>query len=505
MRRDEFSQRTVIDRRRELVERLANVDDHADVRPQFAERLERAQARAREHRLGAFENAGQLDVVESASEFVGDGRLLRILECHTNPGRIGCTEAELSEARSAHKLIRCERARVREGLDGSARKSRGCRRWHGKKTQTRKLGQRIQHGYPEHRIAFGKRRPVVQQHVAQSHECVVDLGHVRAKRSLVAQNRFDQVSACRKDRHGEPAQTNFSEAVANGVKARATGAHDERSLVRVCESTNRVDDGLCHTGTRQGAHHDAVSGGDVGDDLLLFGVSIQKQCVSGCRALVLRNQRDVDRSASESVTCGRVASKHIKQGCRQVVRVVGHRLSDVGEDRRDNARRNLEVFDVTSEVVQSVNNRLRFKRAIRVRKRNERVRVERHLELTLERTGEQGVQELRANKLEFEIFAVLTKLHALQQDRSSVHAATESPVCEPDAECDGVDATHRAEFGVLGDDGGGGGTGLTQCRILANKVRQECGLTEDEFGQSARVSLAQIDARARRVVEVQKR
>ena len=133
------------------------------------------------------------------------------------------------------------------------------------------------------------------------------------------------------------------------------------------------------------------------------------------------------------------------------------------------------------------------------------MRVKRDLELTLEGTGEQGVQKRRTEELELEIFAVLAQHHALEQNRCRVFATAEGPLGEADAQCDCIDAAHRTELGVLGDDGCGRYLRLTKSTLFAHEVRQQSGLAQNELRQSARMRLAQVDACAWSVVEVQQR
>ena len=102
-----------------------------------------------------------------------------------------------------------------------------------------------------------------------------------------------------------------------------------------------------------------------------------------------------------------------------------------------------------SEAAQLVEHGLGLESAARTGKSHERLRVERHLELCLKSAGKQRVQEGSAKKFEFEIFAVLAKLHSLQQNRRDVCTQSEGPAGQPHPHGNGVDSAHGSKFGVL--------------------------------------------------------
>ena len=170
---------------RELVERLADVERAAAGRRRARRSRRRAaSASARSARWRARAAAAARRGCSFLASSCALLRLLGRVEGGAVPGRVVRSVAELAEARRRGSARPPTASRSRgERLDGvPAEPCRGRRRRRAAATRPRQLAQRIQHRDAEHGVAAGERGAVVEQHLAQAHERLVDVGDLRLRR-----------------------------------------------------------------------------------------------------------------------------------------------------------------------------------------------------------------------------------------------------------------------------------------------------------------------------------
>ena len=113
------------------------------------------------------------------------------------PGRVSWTIAELAEAGGFDHRPGGTGAVIRHELDGFARQPRSGGRRIRKQGETGELGEAVEHRDAQSRIGAGDGAAVVEQHLAQAHECVIHLTDLRRARLLVASDRADEIAAQR--------------------------------------------------------------------------------------------------------------------------------------------------------------------------------------------------------------------------------------------------------------------------------------------------------------------
>ena len=169
---------------------------------------------------------------------------------------------------------------------------------------------------------------------------------------------------------------------------------------RLCcddERADRVDDGLGAAGAGQRLDDERVAGRDLRDDVLLLGVGVEQQGVGRGAALVLRRSPSTGRYASCDLARSRdgVAGERVEhRGARARGRRA--RISVATSAKVDTTSRGCTLNQGRCEVRPRRRSmtglRLERRRCVRG-ERDERVGVERDLELLVQRAGELRVEE----------------------------------------------------------------------------------------------------------------
>ena len=132
--------------------------------------------------------------------------------------------------------------------------------------------------------------------------------------------------------------------------------------------------------------------------------------------------------------------------------------------------------------------------------------VERDAELLVERAGERRVEERAAAQLELEVAAVAADRERAQQHGRAEVLAVVTPRGDADAEVHGVDAAGGRELEALRGDPVGGDLGAAQGEVVADEAaRAGSILPVMNWARPPGCVVAELDARARRVDEVQQR
>ena len=403
---DQFGERAVVDGRLELVERLAHVEEQSQVDAEFGDRLEGAHPRLPDQRVRAVEQARKLRAVQLLGELVRSVAFGCGHERGAVPGRIVGSVAELAEPRRLDERIRRIRPVGREQLDREPVEASRRRRRRGQERETGEFVDGVEHRDAEHRVAAHERVAVVEQHLAQAHERVVDFGDPRLRRLLVAPDRLDDVTAQRARGDGQAGEPHLRQPVRDVVEAGTPRADHEHALVLGDEHSDRVDDRLGSARARQRLHDERVACADLGDDVLLLFVGVEQQRVGRGRALVLPDRLDgpvrlLDRAAGGWVACERVEHRVV-----EVVGVRAHPAGHIREGRHHEPRQHVEPGEVGGEPAQPVDDGLRLEDAVGERERDERLGVERDLELLGQRAGELRVEERLPFELQLEVASV---------------------------------------------------------------------------------------------------
>ena len=125
-------------------------------------------------------------LVQPLGELMGARRLFGGGERGAVPGRVARAVAELAERGGTSEVAGDPVAAGRERDESPVVEPRRGRRRHGRQREPGELAQRVEHRHVQFGVATGERRAVVEQHLAQPHEGVVDVGHARALDLLVA-------------------------------------------------------------------------------------------------------------------------------------------------------------------------------------------------------------------------------------------------------------------------------------------------------------------------------
>ena len=188
---------------------------------------------------------------------------------------------------------------------------------------------------------------------------------------------------------------------------------------------------------------------------------------------------------------------------REVTRIGAQACRDVGERRGDEPRRHVEPVEVGGEPAQTVDDRIRLERAIRLSERRKPGGIELDGEVRFERAGEFWIEHRAASQTQLEIGAISPNCERAQQDRSTERLVVELPLGQPDAEMDGVDPARGGEFDTLRGDSASCGFRGTEGEVVTDEARQQGRLSGDETGQAARMRGRQLDPGTRGVHEVQ--
>ena len=337
--RDQLDQRAVVDRRLELVEGLADVEEQPQVDAELGDRLERAQPGLADEGVRTLDEARQFLRVEALRQRVSVVGFLGRRERRPVPGRVAGTVAELAEHRrldergcsaGAIGRERDDRRVVEPGRRGRRRRQQ---------RQARELAECVEHRDPERRVAAGEGAAIVEQHLAEAHERVVDVADLGPVGLLVAADREHEVASQGARRHGGSGQADLAEPVGDALEAGAARAHDEHALVLADEGAEGVHDGLGAAGARQRLHDEGVAGGDLRDDVLLLGIGVEQQHVGGRRTRVLAHGLHGVVGALDALARGGVAGDGVDDG---VVELGGIRRSSVDRRRRTTRPRGAE-------------------------------------------------------------------------------------------------------------------------------------------------------------------
>ncbi len=361
----------------------------------------------------------------------------------------------------------------------------------------------VEHRNSERRVATHQCVAVVEEHLSETHESVVDLGDPRLRRLLVAPDRLDDVPAKRARCDGEARKADLREPVGDVVEAGTPWAHHEHALVLGDEHADGVDDRLRPARSRQRLDDEGVARADLGDDVLLLFVGVEQQRVRRGRALILSDRLDGPVRLFDDAAGGWVACQRVEH---QVVEVLGFRAHAAGhirERRHHQARLNVEPGEMGGEPPQAIDDRLRLEDSVGERQRDERLGVESDLELLGQRTGELGIEERLALQLQFEVATVTADGQGAHQDRRHELVAAMPPLGETDRQVHGFDAAHRPQFDAFRRDRVRRKPRVAQGQLVADEARQQRALAGDELREAARMRRTQLDARAGTVVEVE--
>ncbi len=341
--------------------------------------------------------------------------------------------------------------------------------------------------------------------MAEAHERVVDLGGLRGRGLLISDDGLHDVALERLRRHREAGQADVGEALADALERGGAGAHDEHALVLRDQAADGVDDGLRAAGAGERGHHERVARVDLRDDVLLLGIRVEQQGVGDGRALVLRDRVHGRVRLADAPLRGGVACDGIDDEVVEVLGVLGERPAHLGERGDDEARLHRERGQVRGEAAQAVDDRLRLEGAVLHGERDERVGVERDLELLLERPRERRVEERLALEAHLVVAAVAADRERAQEHGRAELLVGEAPLGEADGQVDRLDAAGRHQLDALLRDAVRGLAGAPEREVVADEGRQQRRLARDELREAARVRGAQLDAGAGRVHEVQER
>ncbi|MFC5126960.1 hypothetical protein ACFPRL_27600 [Pseudoclavibacter helvolus] len=272
---DDVRQRVVEDRGAEAIERLAQVEQQAEVDAELAVRLCGAHPGATDELLRAVDDLHERTGVELDRRFLRAVGLIRRLERNPVPGRVVGAVLELTELAGCAELAGDGVTARRDGLDGVAVKTSGCDGRLVAQFEAGELLEGVKRRDAERGVGMHKRVPVVGEHVAESDERVVQLVHRRLAGLLVARDRGDGVTAEGAGRDGEPLEPNALEPSTDGADARRAGRDDKHTLAVGDEQSERVDNGLREAGTRHRVDDGRVARRDRVDDALLLGVRVE--------------------------------------------------------------------------------------------------------------------------------------------------------------------------------------------------------------------------------------
>ena len=504
-RGDQFAQRTVEDGGLELVERVAQIGEQAQVRAELGERLELPHGGRGDECGRALEQAGHELSVQAAGALLSTGRLVAGRELGAVPGRVARAIGELAELRGLDDHVRGVHAVVGEGLDGLAAEARAGRRGGGQEGQAAELRDAVVHADAELGVGATERLAVVEQDAAQAHERLVDVGDAGLLGLLVAADAANDVAtqAARGDR--DAGQADVSEAALDRAEGRASRTHDEHPLVLRDQRAEGVDHRLGRARTGQRLHDDRVAGGDVRDDVLLLGVGVEQQQVGLGRALVGGHRGDRRLALLHCPAGARVAGDRVEHRVGEVAGVGGERRPNLGERRDDEARGDRETVEVRGEAAQAVERRVRLEGAVVVGEGDEGLLVEVQRELAGQLAGERRVQHEAVEQRQLDLAAAATQAQGTQEQRGAEGLAAVAPADHADAERNGVDAAHARELKALVGDALGGDAGGAQGDVVAHEVTEQGRTASDEAREAAGVARAELDATARVVVEVQQR
>ena len=262
------------------------------------------------------------------------------------PGRIARAVAEFTERGRLDQSGGGGRPALREAFECASIEAGGGRGRRRKLRQAGQLTEGVEHGHPEGRVATGERRPVVEQNLAQAHECVVDVADHGLGGFLVAGDRLDQVPAEGPGGHGHSRQPDLHQAVRDSVEAGPSGADHEHALVLRDERADRVHDRLRAAGAGESFHDERVAGRDLRDDVLLLGVGVEQQGVGGRRPGVLADRDDRAVRRLDAAARVAVAADRVEQRLVQAGRVGGEGAAHVGEGGGHEAGHHVEPGQV---------------------------------------------------------------------------------------------------------------------------------------------------------------
>ena len=373
-RDDELAQRAVEDGGLELVEGVAQLGEQVQVDAELRDRGERPHPGRADELLGAHEQSRQLLGVQALRELVGARGVLAAREARAVPGRVAGAVAELAELRGLDHRRGDLRAVAGELLERGAVESGGRGRRMRQQRQAGELGHAVEDRDPEHRVGPRQRLAVVEQHVAQADEGLVDLGELGLRDALVARDAAHDIppQAARRDR--EPRQADVAEALGDAAQRRAASAHHEHALVLPDQAADRVDDRLGAAGAGHRADDERVAGRDLRDDVLLLGVGVEQQDVGGRLAAVRIDRLDRRVALLERPLRGRVAGEGVEHGVLEVLGVGDQRGGDLREGGDHEPRLHLEVEQVAGEGAQLIDDGVGLEGAVALAQRDERLR-----------------------------------------------------------------------------------------------------------------------------------
>ena len=502
---DEVGERAFEDGGAEAIERIADVDQQAQIFAELVDRGEGTHPRLCDQLEAALEQPRNLGRVQPLRECVRRLRGIGAGEVDAVPGRIAGPEAEFAEGggelehpcrfRAVVRELR-QRREVEPRVDGGD--SVGGR-------QRGKGMERLEGADPEPRDGRRQALAVRRQQGAQTHERIVDVAELRRAGLLVAGDRAHQVAGGVGGGTREARQPDLPQAVPHTLDRRAARADDEHAAVLVHEGPDRVDDSLCSARSGKGGDRDRASRGDLGEHALLLGVGVEQERVGGGRAVIRSDGLHLARLRGERLPVGRVPREGVQHEPAGACRVACHAACNIGERRDDQTRMHREGVDMRSDGPEPVDDPLRFEDAALVSERGERGTVEGDTEVLARDRVELGVDVEAAVQLQLEVGAVATDRERAEQNGSTVRDAADPPTGESDGEVDGLDRANGAQLDVLGRDRLGGEASGTQCDLVAEEPRQQCRLPRNELRQAAGVCVGDVDSGIGDVDELQKR
>ena len=514
---DQFAERPIEHSGGEAIEGVPDVGEQPEIDPQFSDGRKRSHPGGADEPLRHNEQPRQFLAMDLLRECVESVRVIAVGELCSVPRRVAGSVAELAQPSRFEHGVRDRCAIGGQSLDRELVETRGGRRRNGQQGEPGELGHAVRDRNAQSGVRAGEGTAVVEEHGAEANERLVDLAERRGLCSLIARDGAHEVAAQAGGADRDSVQPDVGEALRDPVEGGASRAHHEDTFVLADQAAEGVDDGLRSPGARHGLDDQRVSGGDLGDHLLLFGIRVQQENVGGGIAMVGVDRLDGGVALLQRPPGGRVAGQRIEDRMLQLDGVGDETGRDIREGGHHQPRRDREVGKVPGEGAQLVDDGVRFEASVGVGKGDETVGIQHHPELLLEREGERRVENGDAAQLDLEVASVAADGQRAEQHRGAEVLDGEliavvvvagvlgggGPAGEPDAEVDGVDAAGGGELEPLRRDPVRGKPSRAECHVVADQLREQRGLAGDETGEATGMRRAEFDPRARLVDEVQ--